>query len=247
MRFRPLLDVSDLPSIGSGFERDTFDLKTSYDLTKTADMAIDVAAFANHLGGTVLVGAAESKGVVGAYKPMHKADCNDLKNAISKAVGARCRPSPRIDLVPLEKDAGHVLAVNVWPQLGGPVGVRVDADKSKGGYGGGAWIFPVRTGTDAHYVDPENLAMYMLPQIRRVVVLLAQIPTGAKVRCRIYENNQWADRRLDGFDVERNLLFLVAGEKTTHVPLDGLERVFQGADGQWQLHFSSPYVFFESH
>ena len=66
-----------------------------------------------------------------------------------------------------------MVAVNVEPTLN-LVGVRIDGDSARG-YGGAAYVYPVRSGTDCIYLEPGQLAMFMTPQIRRVAVMLSPI------------------------------------------------------------------------
>ncbi len=245
--FKPILSELDLPRVGEGHERSVLDLKASLDLAKTANMAIDVAAFANHLGGTLIVGAREKDGRVDAYVPVPESEANKRKEAISQAVAQRCRPAPRLDAVILPHGNEFVLAVNVWPQLNPVVGVRVDSQKDSGGYGGKAWVFPVRTGTNAHYISPENLAMYMLPQVRRTAVLLSRITPGQRIRCIWIETGSTEVRTFNGFDEEANVvkLALVGETPREHwVALDGIVRVFQDVDHEWQLYFHEKYALY---
>lgn len=248
-QFTPILSAGDLPSVGEGFERATLDLKAKYDLGKTACMAIDVAAFANHWGGTILVGASESDGRVGGFAPMTEGECNSLKDTISKSVANRCRPVPPVDLVPLAQASGFVLAVNVWPQLNGLVAVRVDAKKDSGGYGGDSWVFPVRTGTDAFYVTPESLPMYMVPQVRRVALLLSRIPPGTAVTCVIQETNGVEERVFDAVDENANAVRMHgqsgASEFPQWVALDGIKSVFQPEPDKWTIVFTHKDDFYK--
>jgi hypothetical protein len=58
-----------LPTIGSAIERPVMDWKVKAALN-AFEKAKDVAMFANHLGGTLLIGAAEAQGHLGAYVGM---------------------------------------------------------------------------------------------------------------------------------------------------------------------------------
>lgn len=274
--FKPFVTPSDLPKIGDGFERATLDLKATYDLAKQACMAIDVAAFANHIGGTLLIGASETDGRVGAYVPVPEAENNARKDAFSKAVAGRCRPAPHVDLVPIAYGTGWVLAVNVWPQVNGPVGVRVcdvealaenykarhvasgvpeteataraktEAKRDAGGYAGDSWVFPIRSGSDAFYVTPENLPMYMLPHVRRTALLLRKIPPGATVQC-VVADIEKRPRVLDSVDEEANVVKMHApGDPAAPhwVPLDGIASVFETESDGWWLLFEKKNHFY---
>jgi hypothetical protein len=179
---RPLLPPEPLPRSGAAIEHATFDAKARADLTKPFHLAKDVAAFANHLGGNIVIGVPEDKGVLLAPVPLTPKEAADTRNAFSKEVAKRCSPPPLIDFGEYPMGAGFVVTVVVFPYVGQPVGVRVNADMAKGGYGGEAFAFPLRVGADTSYLEPEQLSMLMLPDYRRVVVALGAIPAGARVK-----------------------------------------------------------------
>jgi hypothetical protein len=102
--FTPRTLATDVPSVGSGHESATIDMKGGPDAYrqlhsgvaswKSYEMAKDVAAFANAMGGTVLVGAEEDRaaGVCSAHSPFSDARATELTEAISTAIEKRCRP-----------------------------------------------------------------------------------------------------------------------------------------------------------
>ena len=60
MPFKPVLSITDLPTVGTSREAFNYDFKCTVAGTKPtthAEMAKDVASFANASGGTILVGA----------------------------------------------------------------------------------------------------------------------------------------------------------------------------------------------
>ena len=61
------------------------------------------------------------------------------------------------------------------------VGVKIEAHKPTEGYGGKSLVYPVRSGTDATYLEPSQIAMYMTPHVRRIAVLLSRVPEAAVV------------------------------------------------------------------
>jgi hypothetical protein len=148
--------------------------------TYAFERAKDVAAFANHLGGTLLIGAQELNGQLQAYVGMPPTDAGAVRNDYSKAVADRCMPRPTIDFEEYDDPgdpAKRIVAINVEPSLN-LVGVKISGDKDKEGYGGIAYVFPVRSGIDARYLESGQLAMFMTPHVRRVAVLLSKIPQG---------------------------------------------------------------------
>ncbi|MBK9035465.1 MAG: ATP-binding protein [Myxococcales bacterium] len=62
------------------------------------EKAKDVAAFANHLGGTILIGAQEDRSSqVLTYNPLTSKEADDSEKAIAQAINNRCRPTPLIN------------------------------------------------------------------------------------------------------------------------------------------------------
>jgi len=135
----------------SAHEKAILDFKEEYDLADLTkndtrfEIAKDMAAFANHIGGTILVGAIENRatGRVGAFKNVNAPPY--LVKAIDRA-GVFCLPHPiatheQIELDIADQNAilrrsdsvGRItlVAINVRPYLNGPVGTKV-WDKSGG-------------------------------------------------------------------------------------------------------------------
>jgi schlafen family protein len=179
-RFEPYGETTPLPAEGEGYERAMLDLKRT--IKNGFHLAKDVAAFANHLGGTLLVGAEEINGCVGRYHPLDDAKVSEAQKAASESVRDRCSPRPLVDFARIPRGSGVILAVNVWPYIGQVVGVAVKCSKANEGYGGNAFVFPMRTGVDSPYLLPEQLPMFMTPGVRRTVLLLQRIPAGEAVR-----------------------------------------------------------------
>jgi hypothetical protein len=64
--------------------------------------------------------------------------------------------------------------VNVWPYVGQVIGVAVKCRREHDDYGDEAYVFPVRVGVDSVYLLPEQLPMFMLPEVRRAAILLRE-------------------------------------------------------------------------
>jgi hypothetical protein len=174
--FKPVATAADLPAVGESRESGTYDFKRTVDPAKKRELAKDVAAFANATGGVVLVGADEDRdtGKLREYAPLPEALAESIKAAYDVAITEFCRPQPVIDAVRVKAPppaSGYVVAVNVNATPLGPVGVR-SADDPKCP----SWAFPLRTTTHTAYLTPTELAMLMVPEIRRVAILLDSIP-----------------------------------------------------------------------
>ena len=183
-KFAEFVPSSPLPSVGIAYERATLDLKRTY-LDKGTrpprfEMAKDVAAFANAIGGTILVGIQEGhpSGTVARYAPLSDDEATAHTKAIQEAVDHRCRPRPLVQIERIPCNSLVVLAVNVWPYPPGCVAVLAEADPSAD-HGGKSWVFPLRLNESTTYLEPEQLSMLMDPKVRRIAILLSHIPKNA--------------------------------------------------------------------
>jgi hypothetical protein len=235
--FVALQKPRSLPTIGEAIERSVMDWKVKASPTDF-EKAKDVAMFANHLGGTLLVGAGELSGQLNAYVGMTEARAGALRDSFSKAIADRCQPRPAIDFEEYEdphRPRRRIVAINVSPSLN-LVGVKVAGNKRREGYGGPAYVFPVRSGTDARYLEPGQLAMFMTPQIRRVAVMLARIPTGTRVTVVLGRDSQKVTPTwfFDAVVEEENVAHFRSETKPVHLPIDRILSVYQDPDG-WRV------------
>jgi hypothetical protein len=225
-----------LPAVGQAIERPVMDWKVK-PAAFPFEKAKDVAAFANHLGGTLLIGAHELNGRLQAYVGMTPADAGKLRDGYSKAVADRCQPRPAIDFEEYDDPSDmskRIVAINAYPSLN-LVGVKVNGDKAKEGYGGAAYVFPVRSGTDARYLEPGQLAMFMTPHVRRVVILLSKVRRQTLVVVKRPEGHAFYEYRalLNEVDEDENVVVLLdpsSGEQTRRIPLDRITTVFEEWD-----------------
>ncbi|KAB2910161.1 MAG: ATP-binding protein [Kofleriaceae bacterium] len=237
--FSPVASLQDLPVVGSTPEASTWDMKAKYPPSKEFEAAKDVAAFANHLGGTILVGAAEQDGTLVKYLPLNQSDADDVAAHFERSVAGRCRPPPLVETKRIPHEAGYVVAINVWPALAAPIGVRAVGD-SRQGWGGDAWVFPLRVATQTTFLLPEVLPMYMSAKDRRTVLLLAKIPTGDKVRVH-YQGPHGAKTFLWfflGYDEERNEISFkrVEDGASQGYPIDRVASIFFH-EREWMMLF----------
>jgi hypothetical protein len=229
-----------LPPIGEAIERPVTDWKAK-PAACAFERAKDVAAFANHLGGTLLIGACEKHGRVKAYVGMRPEEAGAVRDDYSKSVADRCKPRPTIDFEEYDDPddpAKRIVAINVQPSLN-LVGVEVSADKGKEGYGGAAYVFPVRIGIDARYLEPGQLAMFMTPKIRRIAVMVARIPPNAQVMLSP-DNKSRMDCTFVGMSEDENIFTVITNIKVTvRYPPDMVESVYQTIDGKWCILYPS--------
>jgi hypothetical protein len=263
MAWTPIKQASQLEG---RHETATFDIKQTYDFgggpSARQDVAKDIAAFANAVGGTIVVGAAEAleggrkTGRIVAFTRLVN-DTAAFISTVSKSVGDRCRPGPLFDFVPLtldvndqarileRPDSGNgvvsVFAINVWPALHGPIGVR--ASERDGSLIGSPleapYWFPKRTGEGTRFLFPEVLALQMNVHDRRIAILLTEIPEGAEVL--VFDAKRELHprpHRIKGTHYERSLLTLEEAEKPgllAIVPFTFISEVWRDSRGDWNL------------
>lgn len=178
--FTPVLTRSDLPAALVSNETLQLDFKRTARETISYESAKDVAAFANNLGGTILVGAAEDRSNrrLGKYEPLDERTAAEIATVYESAVRDLCYPNPVVDVRRIEAPVtagspGFVVAVNVWPFPAQPVGVAAGSATSRGSHS--RFSFPWRSGEGTIFLTPDQLPMFTA-DVRRLVVLLSSIP-----------------------------------------------------------------------
>ena len=236
---------SGVRTVWVGFETAVRDFKQSQAPARRFEPAKDVAAFTNNLGGSIIIGAAHSGGVIQSYSPMQVAVAEAAETCFSEAVQQRCRPEPVFDVERISYGGGFVVVVNVEPSI--PL-VGVMAKQGDPGFAGpdnspnDAWLFPLRVGTGTGFISPERLPMYMVPEVRRKALLLRAILPDVNVRITYAQTNSslynehQAQHRLYRVDEAANLVVFDSGGNKSHYPLDQLETVYERQDG-WRVRF----------
>lgn len=244
--FKPILSASDLPPIGPltrGAEAQRIDFKSGYNPGARAEMAKDIAAFANALGGVLLIGTTKDDEPLG-YPGLRRDFAETLSDAFADAHARHLSPKPpvverAIFDAPDAKAPGFVLlAINVHPFAEQLVGARVDTD---------VWRFPVRVGVDTNYLEPAMLPLYTTA-VRRNTLLLERIDW-AKDRvqlCIRHPRNQtnaepsYLRATIEKLDVTRNTVVItLENESTTfhRIPLDDVDCVWEsgtpGVISEW--------------
>lgn len=117
-----------------------------------ASLATDVAKFANHLGGVLVLGVSDEAGEAGeAAEPTLVEISDDAELAMRQAVSARVTPFPTMDIraVSVDGTTGYYL-VHVPRSPLAPHAVRKP--------GSDALMYPVRDGTGTRYLSESELA-----------------------------------------------------------------------------------------
>ncbi|MBI4956509.1 MAG: putative DNA binding domain-containing protein [Myxococcales bacterium] len=238
-------------------ERQWFDVKATYAPERLAEMAKDVAAFANALGGAIIVGATEGHVEPDYSAPLPAKYAEDRALDFDKAVRDYCRPSPAIHVraIPSPGAPGKVvLVVNIEPAVDQPIAARHAEDKD-------AWRFPIRVGRDTEFLLPEQLPLYMNSKARRAKLLLLRalaaggdidlfcVPSGGSKHNVLQGRSRF---KLDAVDVDRGggvQLRDGTGElrhQSIVIPLDDVEAVWIQQDGSWAMRVSGRMETFDS-
>lgn len=195
-RFIPIETQEHLPKEGTVYETRMFDMKLRQNSGNDFEKAKDVAAFASAYGGVILVGACEDRptGQLHSYRPLTADEAKQTSDGYVNAVHARCKPTPLVDPRIIPFGTGYVVAINIWPFPGQAVGVKIQSNKGDGKEID-AWTFPIRSGNETQWLNPEQTAMFMSPEIRRIATLLNRIPLNAGVKISLfYESVEPVDK-----------------------------------------------------
>src|SRR5690242_16146701 len=103
MTYARIENIADLPPEGPLSERarekSDLDFKQYTDPAKMWEHSKDIAAFANALGGVLLIGADDASGQL-LYRGIAGQTVKDIQ-AIYEGAAQRCSPSPIVDVVPI--------------------------------------------------------------------------------------------------------------------------------------------------
>lgn len=238
--FQPITDVSKLPPIGA-IETDSLDFKGRGEHEGKLDaveFAKDVAALANSIGGSLIYGACEAGNRLSKYKPLEPKYAGGLRRAISEAVTTRCSPTPVFTPREFDLEGGKLVVVDVWPFPGQAVGVRGEGERD-------GYFFPMRSGANTNFLKPEQLPMLMIPELRRVVILLRSIPERDKILVREprtdpnwgYSRRYYSEEILRMVSIDELLNRVIFERDEGHqqvsvpIPLDRVTSVFRDMKG----------------
>lgn len=257
--------ASDLPPPGPidavSRERHDLDFKEAADPQRTLEHAKDVAAFANTLGGVILVGATLDNGVV-SYPGVSMTNPNPklcqqpdrVVESFEQAAKNHCAPRPSIDAVVITRSNGtKIVAVNVDPFIDHPIACKAYVTNKQTNQlevVDGGWRFPYRVASLTEFLTPTELPMYMDPQVRRAIVLLERVSREMRLKLVVHAS---ARREVDGriWDgvyqtsslecslraVNQNENFVNFGIKNAHVhvPLRDVRDVWKDGEGLWHV------------
>jgi hypothetical protein len=182
---RVLTNWKDLQAlVGITSEDTSLDFKETFDPSKGnkggIELAKDVVALANVLGGHVLVGVSTEMNAT-RCTGFHGID-KDLAAKVTKVfeeqVRDRCRPTPvfNVRLIDLPNAPRVVVIVTVEPSPVAPIGVCL-RQESGGHLVDKGWVFPYRVGSLTEYLHPDQFGVYESMSARRAAAFLNSIPT----------------------------------------------------------------------
>jgi hypothetical protein len=243
--FQTITSTADLPGIGLPVEGRALDFKgrVAFDTPEQRrELAKDVAEFANAMGGVILVGAYEANGRLGTYKGLTAKEAAEVKNAYETSAREFCAPVPTTDvqIIPLSDGSGFVVAVNAYPLAGQAVGLLWQRDG-----GCPAYAFPFRPGEKTVWLRPEQLPMLMVPEIRRMAILLDSIPLEERAEVDIVAVAHTGSAsskntlRFVRVDIQGSCVIFSEGGGggaiiSTSIPLDAMKLVWRNF-GRWSV------------
>jgi len=245
--YRHVENLTDAREVSGAPESYQVDFKSDAHPEAWWELAKDIAAFANHVGGVILVGAAENPGGARLHG-IDSARAAELAQAYEHAARDKCRPQPTVACATVPLDGEKVLlAVNVDPvpdQIVGAMFYAVNKKNDKGT--SDAWRFYVRIGRHNVALTPDRLAMHMNTAVRRIVIRLEEIPADNALqilwRPGRHSPSRKAPQQLEArrheVDVQGNVLrwpehATDGSEYSVFVPLDDIEAVWRGPGDTW--------------
>ncbi len=143
----PILQETDLPVLGSKCERSDIDFKAMVDSSDTLELAKGIAALANTVGGSVVIGASTRGSQLLDYPGIAKKDAGKIPEAYEKAATNRCRPAPQVASNVLPRGSRVVVVINIWPAAVhtatlAPIGFSINQSVEGARLLVHAWAFP---------------------------------------------------------------------------------------------------------
>lgn len=171
-----LLELTGITSEGADL-----DFKGDLDPARAKiEVAKDIAAIANVLGGHLLVGASTDMGgtrCIG-FHGIRRERATDITRVVEEQVKERCRPTPVFTVRSLSETIESelvVVVVAVEASARAPIGVLLRQP-----HGGllvdKGWAFPYRIGSLTEYLYPDQFGVYESMTARRAAAILTSIP-----------------------------------------------------------------------
>lgn len=189
---------------------------------------LDVAAFANEDGGTVVIGAEEAGHVLARFTSVP--DPQERVRWIDDVLKEKLEPRPAIDPHVLQTSSGEdIIVVNISPSLR-LIGLRSDD----------WYAFPVRTVDSRRYLTLAEVEARMQDRDRVHRLRLRQIPPHALVGLDAQIDTQLAHDNWRVCRVEEDIVVIGKFPVEVAVPLAYVETVYEAGlpDAEWVIALS---------
>ena len=252
MLYRPINSREDFESliqIGKTSESIHWDYKQQFNDEKKSDIAIDLAAFANTLGGTLLIGVSE-KNIDGrkvANNLFNIDDFERIKKSVYTSILDLISPHIDVQVVPIKMDDVLIVAINVEPSVNL---VSVSQEKNRSYY-----CFPYRTDFGNRFMAFDEVEKRMMDNKTRAMYLKLKkhLPSGGRVILYPFPINnyqtQWFFEWIEGHDDEIKLE--ANGFRSIVVPISFIGETWRGHEGvclklNTRLYCSPNFIDFEN-
>ena len=223
--FKAAQDFESLIRMGETPEGIHWDYKQIFNFNEPADIAIDLVAFANTYGGTLLIGIAEKKindiKVASSFVP--NVDAEEIRKVVNTRIHEIISPKIDVQVVPIEVSGSHIVAVNVEPSIN-LVGVCLDRDRRQ-------YSFPYRTEYGNQHMIFEEVEKRMVDNKTRAMYLKLKkyIPERSKVR--IYPTpmgNAQAEWTYEWIDKSENEFKLFCNDNSSiGLPISTVDEIWE--------------------
>ena len=227
--FKTAQDFEGLIRLGETSESIHWDYKQSFSPKKSEDFAIDLAAFANTFGGTLLIGVAEksdgAKKVASGFVP--GINVEEIRKIVHTHISEIISPKIDVQVVPIDVSGNLIVAINVEPSIN-LVGVRLDKDRR-------SFSFPYRTEFGNRFMTFEEVEKRMVDNKTRAMYLKLKkyIPSGGKVNVypapiannKIEWRFEWIHNSENEIRLDQN------GYRSIDIPISFIEEVWNGRGG----------------
>ena len=252
MLYRPINNQQDFESlihIGETSECIHWDYKQAFNSKDSEAIAIDLAAFANTYGGTLLIGVAEKKenGLKVASGFVPNIDVEEIKKHVFTNILDLISPKIDVKIVQFDVSGNVVVAINVEPSVN-LVSVCLDKDQR-------SFCFPWRTEYGNQYMPFEEVEKRMVDNKTRAMYLKLKKLIPSKGRVTLYPfpianyQAQWFAEWNSGS--ENEITLWRNDYRCIIVPLTYIDEVWKGNDGvcmkmNTRLYCSPNFIDFEN-
>lgn len=227
--FKTAQDFESLIRMGETPEGIHWDYKQMFNLKEPDNIAIDLAAFANTYGGTLLIGVAEKKinGLRVASGFVPNVDAEEIKKRIFTHILDLVSSKIDVQVVPIDILGNMVVAINVEPSVN-LISVRSKKDPH-------AYDFPYRTEYGNQFMLFEEVEKRMMNNKTRAMYLKLKkfLPSGGKVVLYPFPignyQSEWSVEWINGFEDEIRLL--QNRLRSIVAPISFIDEVWKGQEG----------------